>query len=160
MPTPEIPVPTVSIWDQYVVTGIMFVVIVAIGYALYHLFRAYSAWQTTENDKQRVWQEAQYEKRETERKTQLAWYEVMGRKHEEEQAQRDRQWQKFLLEISDQQARQYRENNEVLEKLIRRIDALTETMTSHDRASKERAEELGDIAKDIAAKVVPKRRNA
>ena len=155
MPTPEIPMPSTSIWDQCAVAGIVFVVIVAAGYALYHLFRAYSAWQTAESKEQRVWQEAQFEKRELENKIQRTWYEGMERKREEEQGQRDRQWQKFYAEIADQQARQNRDNNEVLSKLISRIDALTEVMTTHDKSSKERAARI----EDIAVKAISRRRN-
>ena len=151
MPT-TIPMPPVTIWDQFEVVGILLVFILVFGYALYRLLGEYTTWQTAESKEQRVWQETQFEKRETENKAQRAWYEGMERKREEEQGQRDRQWQQFYAEIANQQARQSRDNNEVLSKLISRIDALTDGITSHEKSSKARAERLEDMAIRVIGK--------
>ena len=133
MPT-TIPMPQVTMWDQYAVAAIVFVVFITMVIAGWRIFREYRAWQTAENLQQRTW------------------YEGMERKRDDSQGLRDLKWQQFYQQIQDHQARRDRDNNEVLGKLISRIDMLTETLTVHDRKSAERADRIENAANGVVRK--------
>jgi len=125
MPT-DIPMPSASIWDQYAVAAILFVVVCVIGLAGWRAFREFRGWQTSEYERQRLW------------------YETMEKKRDESQSKRDLLWQQFYQLIQDHQAKRDRENNEIMSKMISRIDSLTETITMHDRKSAQQLETLAD----------------
>ncbi|MFA5836186.1 MAG: hypothetical protein WC837_04435 [Bellilinea sp.] len=133
MPT-NIPMPTTTIWDQYAVAAIVFVVFIVLMAFAWRAFTQYRTWQTQENLQQRTW------------------YEAMEKKRDESQGLRDLKWQQFYQQIQDHQARRDRDNNEVLSKLISRIDMLTETLTVHDRKSAERADRIESVANGAARK--------
>jgi len=121
-------------WDQYAVAAIVFVVFCFAILAAWRIFREYRAWQTGENLQQR------------------SWYESMEAKRDDSQGLRDLKWQQFYQQIQDHQARRDRDNNEVLGKLISRIDMLTETLTVHDRKSAERADRIENVANGVVRK--------
>ena len=123
MPT-EIPMPSASIWDQYAVAAIVFIVIIVLLVLAGRAFGRYLKWQTDESQVQRTW------------------YEGMERKRDEKQAARDLQWQQFYQQIQEHQAKRDRESNEIMSRMITRIDGLTEVINNHDRKSAERMEDL------------------
>ncbi|MHB0964860.1 MAG: hypothetical protein ACYC36_00265 [Bellilinea sp.] len=136
MPT-TLPIPSTTMWDQYAVAAIVFVVFLTMVIAGWRIFREYRSWQTAENLQQRTW------------------YEGMELKRDAMQAQRDIKWQQFYQQIQDHQAKRDRDSDEVQVKLIGRIDALTEAISTHDRKSAERADRLENLANGITRKRRP-----
>lgn len=132
MPT-DVPLPPATIWDQYAVASIVFVVIIFMLFLAGRAFARYLKWQTEESQVQRTW------------------YEGMERKRDEKQAARDLQWQQFYQQIQEHQAKRDRESNEIMSRMITRIDVLTEAINNHDRRS---AERMGDLVDQMR----PKRR--
>ena len=123
MPT-TLPMPTTTIWDQYAVAAIVFVVFIVIGIFAWQAFKDFRAWQSKETDRQQVW------------------YESMEKKRDDAQLERDLKWQQFYSAIQDHQAKRDRDNNEIMSRLISRIDALTDAFSTHDKRSAERADNL------------------
>jgi flagellar biosynthesis/type III secretory pathway M-ring protein FliF/YscJ len=129
--------PGPGIWDQYAVAGILFVVIVVIGVAVRKVFREYREWQSKETELQRDWQEAQYQKRETENEKQRNWYSEMEKQRETALAERDKQWTAMVREIQALVDRRDRESHTVLTNLTTQIGTLTELISKHDRRVEE-----------------------
>jgi len=128
MPT-ELPMPPTTIWDQYAVAAIVFVVFIVIGIFAWQAFKDFRAWQSAETDRQQTW------------------YETMEKKRDVSQAERDLKWQQFYSNIQANQDKRDRDNNEILGRLINRIDTLTETLTVHDKRSAERIEGLTEVVR-------------
>ena len=126
---PTVPMPSTTIWDQYAVAAIVFVVFFFMLLGAYRVFKEYRAWQTVENAQQRTW------------------YEAMEKKRDDGQLERDLKWQQFYAQIQDHQAKRDRDNNEILNKLINRIDTLTDSITQHDRKSADRFEGLTEVVR-------------
>lgn len=121
---PDVPLPSTSMWDQYAVAAIVFVVVIVMLYSAAKAFTKYLKWQTSESQTQRTW------------------YEDMERKRDIKQAERDAKWQQFYQQIQDHQAKRDRESGEVMSRMIARIDALTDAINTHDKRSAERIEDL------------------
>lgn len=112
--------------------GILFVVIVVIGIAVRKVFTEYREWQSAETEKQRKWQEEQFQKRENENEKQRTWYSAMEGKREDSLSERDKQWTQMVREIQALVDKRDRESTQALVELTNQIRLLTEGFASHD----------------------------
>lgn len=136
--------PGPGIWDQYTVAGIMFIVIVTIGLAVRKVFHEYRDWQSIETEKQRKWQEEQFEKRELENVKQRSWYSEMEKQREVALADRDKQWTAMVREIQALVDRRDRESHQALMELTGQIRLLTESLAAHDARVDDRMKKFED----------------
>ncbi|MDI6769753.1 MAG: hypothetical protein QMD04_08760 [Anaerolineales bacterium] len=150
--------PGPGVWDQYAVAAIMFIVIVVIGMAVRKIFYEYREWQTIESEKQRIWQEEQYAKREKENVTQRTWYSEMEKQREVALSERDKQWTAMVREIQALVDRRDRESHQALMELTGQIRLLTDGLAAHDARVEGRMKQFEDYVNKKAPN--PRRRSA
>lgn len=147
-------------WDQYAVAGILFIVIVVIGAAVRKVFYEYRDWQTSESDKQRIWQEEQYAKREKENNAQRAWYSEMEKQREIALSERDKQWTAMVREIQALVDRRDRESHQALMELTGQIRMLTEGLAAHDARVEDRMKQFEQFVNDKARSALAQKRRS
>lgn len=147
MPTDALP--TAAIWDGYAVAGIVFIVILVMIWLVWKGFKEYRSWQTSENQAQREWQDAQFALRHTENEKQRAWNEQMEQRRSQEAAVRDEQMRRFMAAQQEKQIQADQETSRVLNSLVSRIDNLTAMMSIQTTALSEQ----GKVLKDHDARV-------
>ncbi|PKN91094.1 MAG: hypothetical protein CVU44_20985 [Chloroflexi bacterium HGW-Chloroflexi-6] len=108
------PAPSADIWTQFPIIAVLVICIVMVAGAFYKLWKDLIAWQEKQN-----------EARDAERDKQREWEAAQAKT-------RDAQWQSFLQTMQNQWLANDKRNNEVLERLVDRIDELTVSINNHD----------------------------
>lgn len=127
--------PDASIWSNpnFQVAGLIMVVLALVYTA------AKSFWADW-----RKYQDAENKRREEERERQRLWQAEQNRLRENDQNGRDGLWRDYLEQLEERQreliamlqerqSKDTRATNEILSKLVERMDAMTNTLNSHDQ---------------------------
>ncbi|MCC6147418.1 MAG: hypothetical protein IT308_07615 [Anaerolineaceae bacterium] len=113
--------PPASLWEQYSVIAILVLVFVVLAVAGKAAFKEFRTWQTEQDGK-----------REKERETQRGWEAEQNKLREVEQHKRDEMWRTFFNQLQERQSEDTRKTNEILGKLVERMDAVTIELREHD----------------------------
>ena len=117
------PLPPASLWEQpqFQVVGVIVLVVFLLGLGMYRFWSDWKRWQADENGR-----------REAERETQRKWQAEQNLLREAEQNKRDAMWRELLGQIQSAQSKDTKMTNELLTKLVERMDAVTVKLGEHD----------------------------
>lgn len=117
--------PQAELWVQYSLIAILLLSTGLTAGGFYKLWKDQVAWIDRQEAARVAEREKQDKAREDEREKQRVW-------ESEQTKQRDQQWQTFLRNMQEQWLQNDIRSNQVLEKLVNKIDELNVSINNHD----------------------------